>query len=69
MKVVYLAGIASFSAIVALASYCGLLTGRAEGYCEGKYGPSVEVVWTGTLGITGECELEPAIPAKRVVVP
>ncbi len=52
-----------------VSTWSGWRTGRVQGYCEAKYGPSVEVVWTGALGITGECELAPAVPARRVVAP
>lgn len=53
----------------AFSTYCAWRSGQVQGYCEAKYGPSVEVVWTGDLGITGECEIAPAIPATREVVP
>lgn len=51
------------------ATYCAWRSGEVKGYCAGKYGPNVSVVWTGSLGITGECQLAPEIPAKRAVVP
>lgn len=54
---------------VIFAGYCGWRSGQVYGYCEGKYGPGVDVIFTGTLGITGECELSPGTPATRVVVP
>lgn len=53
----------------AFSTYCAWRSGQVQGYCEAKYGPGVEVVWTGALGITGECEIAPAVPAKREVVP
>lgn len=56
-------------AIGAFSTYCAWRSGEVKGYCHGKYGPAVEVVWTGALGITGECEITPAIPAKREVAP
>lgn len=61
-----------FIAMLVLAifsTYCAWRSGEVRGYCEGKYGPGVEVVWTGALGITGQCEIAPAIPAKREVAP
>lgn len=50
--------------VVALGGY---QTGKAEGYCAGKYG--VQPVYTGTLGTVSECEIKPEVPAARVRVP
>lgn len=44
-------------------------TAYARGYCTGKFGPETRVDWSTGMGITGECELAPAVPAHRVRVP
>lgn len=59
---------ATFLAMLILgifSTYCAWRSGEVRGYCMAKYGPSVEVVWTGALGTTGECETAHAIPASE----
>ncbi len=43
-------------ALLAFSTYCAWESGQVQGYCEAKYGPTVDVEWTGPLGITGECK-------------
>lgn len=43
----------------AFSTYCAWRSGQVQGYCEAKYGADVEVAWTGSLGITGECKAVP----------
>lgn len=59
----------SMAALLGFSTYCAWRSGEVKGYCVAKYGPDVEVVWTGGLGIAGECVAPPTIPGKREVVP